>query len=153
MSAADKFFRTLSPRDSVDQRLERIAATSATLHNDLKAGMCRYRLAIINRWVIRHLDLCTRTFKRPAPVELVRLIEHLVGADKPERNGARKNREKFVAAADYVAHYPDATPSKIARAIKYDQKRIIARWLEDPDFQEIAGIRHLRRAHQQKRGT
>jgi hypothetical protein len=52
-----------------------------------------------------------------------------------------------------VAQRLDATPAQIARAIKYDQKRVIKSWLEDPEFQEIVGTLRLRPAHQQKKGT
>lgn len=149
MSAADELFRALG-LDSVDQRLERIAATSDALHRSLKAGFYKNRKAVIARWAVRHLDLCARTFERPPPVDLIKLIEYQLGADKPERDGARKNREKFIAAAHYVAEHPDVTPAKIARAIKYEQKRVIACWLKDKEFQEIVGTRRLRLAHQQK---
>jgi hypothetical protein len=152
MSAADEFFRALG-LDSVDQRLERIAATSAAMHSSLKAGLYKSRIAAVNRWVVRQLDLCARIFCRPPPPELVKLIEHLLGVDCPERNGRIKNREKFVAAVHYVAEYPDATPAKIARAITYDQKSVIARWLQDSEFKELVGTRRFRLAHQQKKGT
>ena len=150
MTAAEEFFRLVGGA-TVDERLARVAAASAALHKSV--GFYKNRVAEINRWTVRQLDLCSRTFERPPPVELVRLIEHLLGADKPARNGCRKNPEKFTAATHYVARFPDATPSKIANAIKYDQKRVIARWLKDPDFQEIVGMKRLRLAHEKKRGT
>ena len=74
---------------------------------------------MLNRWVVRQLDLCSRTFCRPPPPELVELVECLLEVESPERDGRIKNRAKFVAAVHYVAEYPDATPAKIARAIKY----------------------------------
>jgi hypothetical protein len=152
VSAADELFSALC-LDSVEQRLARIAATAEALLEGRKAGMYKAQLADINRWAIRQLDLCSRTFECAPPVELVQLLEYQLGADKPKRDGTKKNREKFVAAARHVAERPHATTAQIARAIKYDQKRVIAGWLEDPEFREIVGIRHLRLAHQQKKGT
>ena len=155
---ADEFFRLFSsafwPRNpTVDQRLGSIAATARAVLASLKAGTCQHKPAAINRWIVRHLDLCARTFCRPPPVELVELIQRQLGVAGEERDGNRKNREKFIAAAHHVAQYPSATPARIARAINYDQNRIIAKWLEDQEFQEIVGSRRLRLAHQQKRGT
>jgi hypothetical protein len=150
-SAADEFFSALGMA-TVDQRLERIAATAEAIRKS-PAGFYSGRRAVVHRWTARQLDLCSRTFCRPPPVELVRLVEHLLGADKPERNGAKKNREKFIAAAHHVALHSDATPAKIARAIKYDQKHVIARWLDDSEFREIVGTRRLRLTHQQKKGA
>jgi hypothetical protein len=149
--AAEEFFGLLGA--TVDQRLDSIAATARALLSDLKAGTCRYRRSAINRWAVRHLDLCARTFCRPPPVELVALVEHQLGVASGARNSNRKNREKFIAAAHHVAQYPDNTPAQIARAIEYDQKRVIAMWLEDQEFQEIVSTRRLRLAHQQKAGT
>jgi hypothetical protein len=151
VSAADELFRALG-LDSVDQCLARIAATAATLLEGRKAGMYKSQLADINRWAIRQLDLCSRTFECAAPVELVQLLEYQLGADKPKRDGAKKNRKQFVAAARHVAERPDATPAQIARAIKYDQKHVIAGWLEDQEFREIVALRQLRLEHE-KKGT
>jgi hypothetical protein len=152
VSAADELFQALG-LESVDRRLDWIAATAAALLKGRKAGMYKSQLADINRWAIRHLDLCARTFERPPPVELVLLIEFQLGADKPKRDGTKKNRQKFIAAAHYVAEHPNATPAQIARRIKYDQKYIIAGWLNDQEFREIVGARQFRLAHQQKKGT
>jgi len=152
MTAADELFRVLG-LPSVDQRLDRIAKDAATLRKGLQAGFHKNQLAVINRWAIRQLDLCARTFDRPPPLELVVLLEYLLGADKPERNGSRKNREKFIAAAHHVAQYANATPAQIARAIQYDQKRVIQSWLCDREFNEIVDTRRLRLAHQRKEGT
>jgi hypothetical protein len=152
--AADEFYGLFGA--PVDQQLENITATAHTVLANLKDGTCRHKPADINRWTIEQLDLCAQTFCCPPPAELVRLVEYLLGADKPKRNGARKNREKFIAAAHHVAQYPDATPAQIARAIEYDQKIVIKGWLGRPEFQEIVGSRRLRIAHQQKkepRGT
>ena len=155
---ADEFFRLFSsafrPRNpTVDQRLGSIAATARAVLASLKAGTCQHKPAAINRWIVRHLDLCARTFCRPPPVELVELIQRQLGVAGEERDGNRKNREKFIAAVHYVAQHPDATPAQIARFIKYDQKNIIRGWLEDKEFQEIVGSRRLRLAYRQKRGT
>jgi hypothetical protein len=152
VTAADELFSALG-LDSVNQRLERIAATAAALLKGRKAGMHKSQLADINRWAIRQLDLCARTFERAPPVELVQLLEYQLGANKPKRDGTKKNREKFIAAAHHVAEHPNATPAQIARAIEYDQKYVISGWLEDPEFRDIVGIRRLRLAHQQKKGT
>jgi hypothetical protein len=130
-----------------------MAATAAAVLKGRNAGLYKSQLADINRWAVRQLDLCARTFQRPPPVELVQLIEYQLKADKPKRDGAKKNRQKFVAAAHYVAEHPDATPAQIARRIKYDQKHIIVGWLEDQEFREIVGARQFRLPHQQKRGT
>jgi hypothetical protein len=151
-AAAEEFF-DLCGGGTVDQGLANIAATARALLADLKAGTRRHQRAAINRWAVRHLDLCARTFCRPPPVELVSLVEHQLGVAGAERDGNRKNREKFIAAAHHVAQYPDATPAQIARSIKYDQKRVIATWLEDPEFKEIVGMQRRRLAHQQKGGT
>jgi hypothetical protein len=149
VTAADELFSALG-LDSVNQRLERIAATAAALLKGREAGMYKSQLADINRWAIRQLDLCARTFERAPPVKLVQLLEYQLGADKPKRDGAKKNREKFIAAAHHVAEHPNATPAQIARAIEYDQKYVIAGWLEDREFQEIVAIRRRRLVHQQK---
>jgi hypothetical protein len=149
-AVAEEFFGLLGA--TVDQRLERIAETARAVLASLKTGTCQHKPAAIHRWTARHLDLCARTFCRPPPVELLELNEYLLGADKPERS-TRKNLEKFIAAAHYVAQHPKATPAKIARAIEYDQKRIIALWLEDQEFREIVGIKSLRLTSQQKKGT
>jgi hypothetical protein len=152
MTAADELFRALGIA-TIDQRLERIAKDAAALQKRLQAGFHKNQLAMIHRWVTRQLHLCARTFDCAAPPELVLLLEYLLGAHKPERNGNRKNREKFIAAAHHVAQYPDATPAKIARAIKYEQKRIIRCWLDDREFKEIVNTRRLRLSYQQKRGA
>jgi hypothetical protein len=149
--AAEAFF-ALTGR-TVDQRLQDIAATARAVLDSIERRSCPHKPSAINRWAVRQLDLCARTFCRPPSSELVALIERQLGAHASERDGARKNREKFVAAAHHKAQFPDATPAKIARAIGYDQKNIIKIWLEDQEFQEIVGTRRLRLAHLQKKGT
>jgi hypothetical protein len=106
VTAADELFSALG-LDSVNQRLERIAATAAALLKGRKVAMYKSQLADINRWAIRQLDLCARTFERAPPAELVQLLEYQLGANKPKRDGAKKNREKFIAAAHHVAEHPN----------------------------------------------
>jgi hypothetical protein len=137
--AAEHFFAHLGL--TVDQRLASIAGTAGRELGRLKVGARAHRPAAIKRWVVRQLDLCARTFFRPPPPELVQLIEHLLGVDKPARDGARKNPKAFFAAASYLAAHPSATNNEVAREIQYDQKRIIAQWRKDPEFRKIAGIR------------
>jgi hypothetical protein len=137
--AAEQFFAHVGL--TVDQRLASIAGTAGRELDRLKAGTRAHRPAAIKRWVVRQLELCAQTFCRPPPTELVQLIEHLLGVDKPARDRARKNPKAFFAAASYLAAHPSATNHEIAREIDYHQKRIIAGWRNDPEFRKIAGIR------------
>jgi hypothetical protein len=143
--AADGLYAALG--SSVDAKLEQIASSATVLRKSMEAGFYSRRAVDIGRWATRQLQLCSETFCCPPPPELVALVAHMLGADKAER-GIKKNRAKFIAAAHYVAKYPDATPGRIATAIRYDQKTVIAGWLEDQEFQEIVGSRRLRLAHQ-----
>ncbi len=66
------------------------------------------------RWLVKHLGMCN-SYCRPPPPKLVELAAHLLKVDTPPRS-RRRNKEKFRAAAAYVAEHPNATPSAIARA-------------------------------------
>jgi hypothetical protein len=100
------------------------------------------RRAVVNRWIVRSLDLCARTFCCPPPPELVDLVAKQLRVAGTAR-GERQNWEKFSDAARYVAQHPEATPAQIARAIDYDQKRQISRWQADPEFDELVKLNRL----------
>jgi hypothetical protein len=100
------------------------------------------RRAVVNRWIVRSLDLCARTFCCPPPPELVELVARQLGVAGTARD-ERQNWQKFVAAAHYVAANPEATASQIARAIDYDQKQQIKRWQADPEFDELVKLARL----------
>jgi hypothetical protein len=147
--AAEKFFALVG--DTVDQRIARIATNARALLQSREAGRCRS--TALSRWAVRQLDLCSRTFSRPAPPELVQLVEHLLGVSGPERDGQRKNRDKFLAAVEHVARHHDATPSKIGRAINYDRNAVIKTWLEAPEFQEIVAHKRYAIDHAEKKSS
>src|SRR5262245_5927345 len=113
---------------TVDQRLARIAATAGYNLEALKDRTCPNRPAAINRWLVRHLDLCARTFCRPPPPELVALAAYQLAVKGPPRSH-RKNLRMFLAAARHKARHPDASVSQIAKAIGYPQKTTIKGWL------------------------
>ena len=102
--AAEAFFQLVG-QATVAERLANIASTARAVLHALKTGAHTHAPAAINRWAVRHLDLCSRTFHRPPPPELVALVAHQLRADKPERSG-RKNRPKFVAAAHHIDDFP-----------------------------------------------
>jgi hypothetical protein len=151
--AAEQFFAVTGY--TIHQRLEGIADTARKLRRLTEAGhlYARKHGAEINRWAARHLDLCVRTFCRLPPVELVKLMERQLGADRPPRT-RRRNPEKFSAAAEYEARHPAATSSAIARAIGYNQQRMIAKWRKDPCYQEIVRVERwvLRQGEKNLRG-
>jgi hypothetical protein len=130
--AAEGFFAAIGA--TVDQRLEAIATAARILcqiKNDSPAD--------VNHWAIRQLDLCSRTFCRPPPVELVELIARQLHVNGKRRTD-RKNRAMFFAAAKHKAKDPSATAAQICRAIGYDQKRQVKKWMADPEFCEIAAL-------------
>lgn len=105
----------------------------ADMHNAaLEAGTLKKRNDVA-RWAVQQLARAT-SLGRPAPGPLIELFARLLGVGTQPRAGKLRNKEAFRAAARHVAKDPDATPSAIARAINYDQKAQIKKWLLDPRF-------------------
>lgn len=87
------------------------------------------------RWAIRALRTCSIVFAEPPPPTLVTLVERIAKVPGVARSRVRR-KDKWFQAAKHKAAHSEASPRQIAIAIDYDQFRTIARWMEDPDWQD-----------------
>jgi hypothetical protein len=117
---------------SVATRLRWIEEDAAGFVRLLEGGQ-KTGIADMRRWAKRAQFVCHTVLAEPAPPSLGRLVDLFVGAkDRPRSR--RKNPEKFRAAVRFVAENPQANPYQIMRAIGYEQRTVVKRWLADPEF-------------------
>jgi hypothetical protein len=136
--AAAKLFSIARP--TVAARLARIEAYAADCLELLDAKRPGIDIAEMRRETANMLSVCAAVLAEPAPDSLVRLNERLLQVKHRPRSGIR-NREKYYAAAQFVAENPGASVYQIMRAIGYEQRRIVRQWLADPEFKDAVEVR------------
>jgi hypothetical protein len=137
--AAVRFFAVARP--PVATRMQWVEEDAAGFVRLLEGGQ-KIDTADMRRWAKRAQSVCHTVFAEPAPPSLDRLIELLMNV-KDQSRSRIKNREKYNAAVRFRAKHREATVSRIKRAIGYDQRRTIKRWLADPKFQDAVEQQRL----------
>ena len=139
--AAARLFDVALPTAAT--RLQRVEEDAAGFARLLEGGQ-KADIADMRRWAKRAQFVCHTVLAEPAPPSLGRLIELLMNVKDWPRSRL-KNREKFNEAVRFVAANPGAAPSRIKRAIDYDQPQTIKRWLALPEFQDAVEQQRVRK--------